>query len=79
MEKENEIIKFIEKFLTEELDIDPILLKNDDTLMSDLDIDSIDKAELLLNIEDEFPDMDLSLDGVLIIKTIGEFKQLFIK
>ncbi|MGM9653171.1 MAG: acyl carrier protein [Eubacteriales bacterium] len=68
--------KIIE-MLAEKLECDPSEIK-EDTTFADLGIDSLDVAELVMNLEDEFGislEMDASLNTVgALVKKVEELK-----
>lgn len=67
----------VENYLIEELDLDPELIKNPKTELESLEIDSIDKAELALQLEEEFG-FQLENDPKLLeLKTIEDVVEYF--
>lgn len=69
----------IEQYLIEECEIPKEQVLNPDTRLEDLELDSIDKAELALQLDEEF-DIIIQNDQTLMeMQTIGEVFDYFIK
>ncbi len=63
-----ETIDVIKKLLEENADVDPAIVTEDATLES-LNLDSIDVAELICNLEDE---LEIDFGNPQDIKTVGD-------
>lgn len=67
----------VENYLIEEIEIDESMVKNPDTKLEDMDIDSIDMAELAIQLQEEF-DIVLENDPKLQeLVTIGDVIEYF--
>jgi len=69
--KEQEIIKIVNNFLTDEFEINPAQIKTNASLRDDLLIESLDLVDIIVIIESEF---GFKVDPAEIVKvtTIGE-------
>ena len=68
----------IKNFLMETCDIPEEQLNDPNTKLADLDIDSIDKADLILQIEDDF-NLKVVDDRELVeLETVGSFTNYFV-
>ncbi|MEA4831141.1 Acyl carrier protein [bioreactor metagenome] len=65
------IFEKIVEIIAEKTDRDPSEITRE-TLFSDLEIDSLDVAEMVMRLEDEFS-ISIELDGMQ--KTVGEFAE----
>ena len=78
MDNIKELREKIEKYLIEECQIPKDQVLNPETKLEDLDLDSIDKAELALQLDEEF-DIIIQNDQTLMeMETIGEVFDYFI-
>ena len=67
----------VENYLIDEIEIDESMVKNPDTKLEDMDIDSIDMAELAIRLQEEF-DIVLENDPKLQeLVTIGDVIEYF--
>lgn len=65
------VLERIKEMLADSRGISPDDIKEESTF-ADLDLDSLDMAEMLMNIEDEF---GVTLDADQNISTVGEFAE----
>jgi acyl carrier protein len=71
MEK-NEVVKIINQFLIEEIEIDETLIKEEALLKQDLGIDSLDFVDVVVIIEREFG-FKIKAEEMTNIKTLSDF------
>jgi acyl carrier protein len=77
--KFNELKDLVENYLIEELEIEEVIVKNPNTKLEDLDIDSIDMAELALQLQEKF-NFQIENDPELMeLKTINDVIDYFKK
>ena len=77
--KFNELRDLVENYLIEELEIEESVVKNPNTKLEDLDIDSIDMAELALQLQEKF-NFQIENDPELMeLKTINDVIEYFKK
>lgn len=64
-------LKTVIDLIAQNLDIDPENLSADTDIMNDLDVDSLDLVELVMNMEEEF---DIQIDDEVLgnLHTIGD-------
>ena len=75
--KFNELKDLVENYLIEDLEIEESVVKNPKTKLEDLDIDSIDMAELALQLQDKF-EFHIENDPALMeLKTIEDVISYF--
>jgi len=61
------VFEKVKEILAEQLDADPDEMTMETKIAEELDADSLDVVELLMSIEDEFPDEEIEN-----LKTIGD-------
>ncbi|PKR78590.1 acyl carrier protein [Halalkalibacillus sediminis] len=61
----------VKKIIVERLDVDEAKVTNDASFKDDLDADSLDVVELVMELEDEF-DMEISDEDAEKIETVGD-------
>lgn len=67
-----EIIKIVNEFLNEELEIEASLLKEDALLKEDLKIDSLDFVDIAVIVEKHFK-IKIKPEDMKTVKTLGQF------
>ncbi|MCQ2264015.1 MAG: phosphopantetheine-binding protein [Bacteroidales bacterium] len=67
-----EIISVVNEFLTEELEIDAALLKDDARLKEDLKIDSLDFVDIAVIVEKQFK-IKIKPEEMKTVKTLVQF------
>ena len=67
-----EIITIVNDFLTEELEIEASLLKEDALLKEDLKIDSLDFVDIAVIVEKHFK-IKIKPEDMKTVKTLGQF------
>lgn len=67
-----EIIRVVNEFLTEELEIDAALLKDEALLKEDLKIDSLDFVDIAVIVEREFK-VKIKPEEMKNVKTLAQF------
>lgn len=70
-EKEDEIFEKVAKIISEQFDVDESEITPETNLFKDLDADSLDLADLLASVEDEFG-IEATDDVIETIKTVGD-------
>lgn len=77
--KFEDLRNLVESYLIDELEIEESLVKDPDTQLTDLDIDSIDMAELALQLQEKFS-FEIENDPELMqLKTIDDVINYFKK
>jgi acyl carrier protein len=71
MEK-NEVVRIINQFLTEEIEVDENLIREDALLKADLGIDSLDFVDVVVIIEREFG-FKIKAEEMANVKTLSDF------
>jgi len=71
MEK-NEVVRIINQFLTEEIEVDENLIREDALLKADLGIDSLDFVDVVVIIEREFG-FKMKAEEMANVKTLADF------
>ena len=61
----------VKKIIVDELDIDPAKVTLEANLAEDLEADSLDAVELIMQLEDEFG-LEIEDDAAQSIKTVGD-------
>ena len=62
----------IRALVAQQLDMDIKFLTNEAHLIEDLEVDWLDRLELIIRIEDEFADVEISDDDFDQIQTVGD-------
>lgn len=65
------VLERVKELLAEQLGIDADSITEATDLDADLECDSIDKAELVTTLEDEY-DLTVDYDKVMLVKTVGD-------
>lgn len=65
------VLDCVKKILSEQLGIDESSITEDTRLVEDLNLDSIDKAELVTTLEDEY-DKTVDYEQAMKVKTVGD-------
>jgi len=71
MEK-NEVVRIINQFLTEEIEVDENLIREDALLKEDLGIDSLDFVDVVVIVEREFG-FKIKAEEMANVKTLADF------
>ena len=71
MEK-NEVVRIINQFLTEEIEVDENLIREDALLKADLGIDSLDFVDVVVIVEREFG-FKIKAEEMANVKTLSDF------
>lgn len=66
-----EILKKLKSIIVDQLDVDEEVVKEEATFVDDLEADSLDIVELIMNIEEEF-DMNIPDTDAEKIVTVGD-------
>lgn len=61
----------VTRIIAEQMDVDPASLQEDTSLVDDLKADSIDAAEMIINIESEL-DLRIPDEAIMNVRTIGD-------
>lgn len=67
----DEIFEKVAKIISEQFDVDESEITPETNLFKDLDADSLDLADLLASVEDEFG-IEATDDAIETIKTVGD-------
>ena len=65
------VLDCVKRILSEQLGIDESSITEDTRLVEDLNLDSIDKAELVTTLEDEY-DKTVDYEQAMKVKTVGD-------
>lgn len=77
--KFNTLKELVENYLINELEIEESMVKNPETKLEDLDVDSIDMAELALQLQEEFGFQIENDPELMELKTIADVNEYFKK
>ena len=71
METADEVIEALHKILVRDFELDPAQLVPDARLREDLELDSLDAADLLIGIEKKY-EIRIEEDDARLFKTVGD-------
>lgn len=65
------MLETVKRIIAEQMDVDPETITEDTSLVDDLKADSIDAAEMIINIESEL-DLRIPDEAIMNVRTVGD-------
>lgn len=69
--KERYMFETVTRIIAEQMDVDPASITEETSLVDDLKADSIDAAEMIINIESEL-DLRIPDEAIMNVRTVGD-------